>query len=159
MGTALLLVLLTLSVAWSIKVTREFKNTKYATSALAADPSPAGPSLAQPVARPAIFYKAITDRPLFSPSRRPEKAGPSGSVETVPVTPSRDAPQNAPAFVLKGTMVIGNTASALVGLPDTPADWVTPGSVVSGWTVTKVDAESAELSLDSNIVRVDLYPK
>lgn len=113
----------------------------------------------RPAPRPPVYYKAITERPLFSPSRRPEAKSVSAPKPLDSVEPTAVSEQGTPAFVLKGIMVMGDISSALIATQDAPAVWVTTGANVAGWKLQDVDSEAVDLSLGSNTVHVELYPK
>ncbi|MGB3316139.1 MAG: hypothetical protein WBB85_17190, partial [Albidovulum sp.] len=100
---------------------------------VAEEPATAENAVAHPLpsARPDIYYAAITERPLFSPTRRPqssesepEKAEP---VEDI-AAESQDTGRDAPAIRLLGIMSGTGTPSALIAAEDGVSEWHKAGA-------------------------------
>ena len=93
-----------------------------------------GPAQAGPVPGTAAPSLApILDRPLFSPSRRPEAAAPL--TPPAPPAPARRDRQ----ITLKGVFIDGPEAKAFVTSADRPEGaWVSRGGTVNGWRVAAV---------------------
>ena len=109
--------------------------------------------------RPAVYYQAITDRPLFSPTRRPETTEPLDVPTNTKPLAAPDEAVPVPDFQLKGTMVMGGQASALLSVDSAAPVWFEFGTDIAGWTLTQIGPDWAELSNNSDILRVELYPK
>jgi hypothetical protein len=125
--------------------------------------APETSALVLPVPRPTVYYAAIFERPVFSPTRRPGKT--EDEIEEEPQPQQDDLqvegeqPLAAPNLQLLGTMNNGMRSSALL-LPSegTPA-WIAPGDEVEGWTVEVVGKNWIELRQKSQTIRLELYPK
>jgi hypothetical protein len=116
-----------------------------------------------PVRRPAVYYAAITDRPLFAPLRRPVPPD-SGLAEAQPeaaAVPEADIADQAvvPVLALHGTMVMSGGGSALIGVDDQPPEWIAVGGVIAGFTVNSIGPDWAQLSSSKTDLKLDMYPK
>lgn len=115
-----------------------------------------------PVPRPAVFYAAITQRPLFAPSRRPGKpladAALPDITSTDPVV-SVVPPAPAPSITLKGTALTRDGWTALIGTEDQPAKWVSLGGTLYGFTLVAVGPDWAELTSETSDLKLELYPR
>jgi len=123
-----------------------------------------GAGFTLPSARPAVFYDAITDRPLFSPERRPRTAEPMVEPEAPVVTEEPEVPEMAaapslepPNLRLMGVMTIDGTAAALVQLSDAPAEWVKVGQSLGGWDLKDIGPDWITLTHEETETRVDMY--
>lgn len=112
--------------------------------------------------RPVVYYAAITDRPLFEPTRRPfmrEEAVPEFTAEPVDEAPAPAAPTELPPpeLTLQGVMTMDNNTVALIGINgDIPA-WVSKGDTVSGWSLSKIGSDWVEISREARRIRVEMY--
>lgn len=98
-------------------------------------PGTAAPSLAP-----------ILDRPLFSPSRRPEAAAP---LAPLAAPPPPAPPRHDRQITLKGVFIDGPEAKAFVTSSDRPEGaWVSRGGTVNGWRVAAVLAGEIRLEAD-----------
>jgi len=105
----------------------------------AAEGGAAAPVLAAPAAAapPAAVYADMAARPVFLPSRRPPPA-PAGA--GAPVAPPLD-------FSLVGVVTGPGQTMALVQSPgQAQAVVVHVGSVVDGWTVTRISRSGIEVA-------------
>lgn len=157
-GTLLLTIIMAAALGWAAHSSQQMASSD-TISAAPYIPGPvpaiAAPELAAP--RPAIFYKAITDRPLFAPGRRPA----SQTAEVQPENPVPAATHAEPSakFTLKGTMQIGEKVSALLELNDGDPVWLEVGETLAEWKLTDVSGDWIELTKNSEIIRVELYPR
>ena len=116
--------------------------------------------------RPDIYYQAITDRPLFSPTRRPIELAPLTSVPQEPeediVVVEEPAPEQVipePDAILLGVMTNGALGSALVSLDGAQAVWRSEGDDLNGWTLRSIEADAIELNEADRSLRIELYRK
>jgi len=113
--------------------------------------------------KPAVYYQAITERPIFSAERRPISQTPVEIIETV-VTESEPVevlPEPQPIiqinFTLHGTMVLNGNNMALVGVDEASPVWVKQNALISGWTLREVTPKLVKLHRDSDIIELFLY--
>lgn len=113
----------------------------------------------QRASRPASFYQAILERPLFSPSRRPESL--EIPVETNAERNGVDEPVEVdirqPDFTLHGTIATGGSGSALIAIDQEPPTWLRQQSSISGWVLSKVTPKFIELENESGTITVFLF--
>jgi hypothetical protein len=104
----------------------------------------------------------ITDRPLFSQSRRPFKPVPLAPPSQVPV-PLKVQPfatemppiQN---LVLKGVMLNDENARALIASEANPSGaWIRKGEMIDGWRLIGVGANTVELEQMGRKAALKLY--
>jgi hypothetical protein len=108
------------------------------------EPLPPEPEFSMP---PQDNYAAIVDRPLFSPTRRPE----TGAI-LAPAEPGADVP-----IKLKGTNMTATARSGLFQLGDnTQSVWVSEGGEIGGWTVKEVHDFGAVLERDGESIELFL---
>ncbi|MHA3915832.1 hypothetical protein [Halovulum sp. GXIMD14793] len=114
-------------------------------------------------ARPASYYSAITERPLFEVTRRPVRPdAPPPEPKPEPVAVPEPEPEPKPVFpdvALMGVLMTGDTPRALLGLPGQDANWMRQGQEMAGWTVTKIAADHVEFKNQEEVVLLDLYKK
>lgn len=161
-GTGALLALATASfiLAWDVAQTQPpMFAIPGSPDAAVADASP-DPRLAGRRVRPDVYYQALTDRPLFSPTRRPVSfAEPEPEPEPEPVIAVPSAPAVPVPPVLRVLGVIGSGAglSALISHNETEADWLTSGDEIDGWTIAEIGPDWIQLSLGPQTFRVEMY--
>ena len=115
-------------------------------------------------ARPAVYYNAITQRPLFEPSRRPyvqkiEPPEPEPTPESVVKTPE-PAPEKEtppPGVLLQGVIADKERNAALISVNGQEPSWVTQGQDIQGWTLNAIGNDWIEISRQARIIRVDMY--
>lgn len=161
-GTGSLIALVTLLGVKTVEVSK----LELVQPETAPKPNTATPETAQArvIQKPAAYYSAITDRPLFEPSRRPyvpETAvhAPEPEPELVPKAPIIVAPQEipAPTITLQGIMAGDEQNNALIGINGGAPTWVPQGGSVANWILTEVGNDWIEISRDARSIRVDLY--
>ncbi len=108
--------------------------------------------------RPAVYFAASTDRPLFAPGRRPG-TGPAKP----PPAPREPVPsaltEQVTEVQLLGTIVMEERASALLAIGNQPPSWIAVGTVIACFKLSGVGPDWAELAFDTNVLRLDLYPQ
>ncbi|MBO6924185.1 MAG: hypothetical protein JJ859_18385 [Roseicyclus sp.] len=121
--------------------------------------APAG-AFAAPRPRNAIYYAAITDRPLFAPTRRPDvmDAPPGPEAEPEPDREIAFAPP-PPQVRLLGVLQTGTSASALLSIEGGAPVWVPEGADIEGWRMSEVSATSVVLTADDRSLRLEMYPQ
>jgi len=92
-------------------------------------------------------FRAIVERPLFSPTRRP------------PPSQAAEPDERPRQFQLKGVVVSAREQYALIVSQSTGKSYnVRTGDVVEGWRVERITGESAALSKDGVETLVRLVP-
>ncbi len=88
-------------------------------------------------------YRAIVERPLFRPGRRPEPPAPvlRAAVDPAAAEPEAgDLPPADPGLAFLGTVLHDGRIVALVALPDRSEPLrLTVGSEIAGWRVTDIE--------------------
>lgn len=110
--------------------------------------------------RPDVFYNAITERPLFSSTRRPIGfAAPEAEEEVAAVEPVEEVDNQriAPSLTLKGVMFADDHKSALISIDGEQADWVDDGVLIDDWRLSIVSPSQVELSLENQTLSFGLY--
>lgn len=98
-------------------------------------------------------FRAMVDRPLFSPTRRPPPA-PAAPLDA-PAMPALPPP--TPNLTLSGVITGGGGGVALLRRPqDSAPVHVALGGTVDGWTVAEIRPRAVVLRRDTNSVTVDL---
>lgn len=155
-GTALLAVTAVASLALALPALRKQDAAQRADlTAQQNMPSAAGEALVLPRPRPEIYYKAITDRPLFAPARRPLV----GEV-TEAVTPAAEPVQptaRKPDVMLMGAMGNDKDMMALLKINDEDGQWFSVGENIDGWEVKKVTPTWVELTDGDTQFRVEMF--
>lgn len=104
----------------------------------------------------------ITDRPLFSRTRRPFiplplAPPPQASVALKVESPSPEAPQTQ-NLVLKGVMLNDKNARALIASEANPSGaWIGKGEKIDGWQLNGVGADAVELEQMGRKAALKLY--
>lgn len=165
-GSSLLLCASAGTLYWATRTLQAFELPEIPPPAAASVPATdteTDSSAWNTVRRPAVYYAAITDRPLFAPLRRPA-APDDGQVQALPqaeAAPTADlqAETVVPVFTLHGTMAMADTGSALIGADDQPPEWLSVGGSIAGFTLNTVGPDWAQLSSSKTELKLDLYPK
>jgi hypothetical protein len=165
LGTVALAASAAVTFAWCWHLVQRFE-APYVEEMTVPDPAQSDVGEAQsdpmPTPRPPVYYAAITERPLFFSTRRPEVTDPD---RTVPAPEPRlddsaePAPLEAPQLILKGTLYTDGGWTALVSAGDLPAEWLDVGSRLAGLTLTAVGPDWAEFASDALTLKLDLYPQ
>lgn len=112
-----------------------------------------------PSARPDVFYAAITERPLFAPTRRPVDNATPAAVVTQAPEPAVTAPVLTPPTDLKlsGILGGGTNRSAFVAREDGSGEWLRVDTKIEGWTITEIGPEWIVLSAGDDTFRLELF--
>lgn len=115
-----------------------------------------------PQPRPEVYYRAITDRPLFAPTRRPFVEAPVEEVvEEAPVEITEPAPEPVkpppPKVALMGAMGGEDGMIALLKFNDDEDQWVSVGTNIGGWKLTTVTPTWVELTDGDTQIRVEMF--
>jgi hypothetical protein len=128
------------------------------TDALAADSSPQrdvhpGAAPVSPLAaqQPLDQLSATRDRPLFSPTRRPQAPPPI-------IVPTAPPPPPPPDVALLGVVMDGDTARALVRVgQQAKITRVQIGDDIGGWKVGQIEARFVVLLLDGREAKFGMF--
>lgn len=131
-------------------------------TALKQDVPTASASPTQVTQRPAVYYAAITERPVFDPSRRPytpEAVASEPVPEPVEEAPEPSQPQEVPPpeLTLQGIITRDEQTAALIGINGETPSWIAQGDPVADWTLNNIGNDWIEISRDARIIRVDMY--
>lgn len=106
--------------------------------------------------RSKAYFDAIVERPLFATDRRPtdlaatpQKAARVAADPELIIVP--------PRVELMGTVVNETRRAALLAMNDEPPSWISQGSSLDDWTVTTVEDEAVELTIQNQTIRVELF--
>ena len=110
--------------------------------------------------RATVYYEAITDRPLFAPSRRPVEAQaeivvPEPVPDSEPTPPPE--PTAPPQVTLHGVITSGDRSRALLGLEGAAPEWFDLNASIAGWTLAEIGPDFVRLTRDTQKFRVDMY--
>ncbi|MGD9511054.1 MAG: hypothetical protein AB7I59_00470 [Geminicoccaceae bacterium] len=95
---------------------------------------------------PATDFAELTDRPPFSPTRRPPAPRPVARAEPPPPPP----PPAPPSFRLVGVGIPegGGPGRVLIGREGADAEWLWEGQTIDGWRVVTVEPRRVRLHDD-----------
>jgi hypothetical protein len=103
-------------------------------------------------------------RPLFSPTRKPFQPSTPPVEETEVAEPVEQIAVEQPEtfdpqqFQLKGVLTSDSVQTALIATPEKPdGSWLRVGSGVMGWTVRKIEKNTATLELAGKTVVLKQY--
>ncbi|MEP6016989.1 MAG: hypothetical protein ABJ251_00700 [Paracoccaceae bacterium] len=108
--------------------------------------------------RPDVFYSAITERPLFSQTRRPatfEPAIEEPVVEVVEEKPQQEAPP--PNVALHGVSGSVDNLRALLSIEDGAPDWFLTNAIIQQWVLSEIGSDWIVLRRNDKSFRVELY--
>ncbi len=93
-------------------------------------------------------FSAITERPVFSETRRPG----------LPASARSTARRTLDGVILMGTVIGRDRKSALLRVPSSPTlQTVSEGQEIGGWTLEKVLPDRVVLSFDGDSVEVPIW--
>ena len=101
-------------------------------------------------------FVAITDRPLFSPTRRPRPVRPPEAPQ--PTGPRRDPEPPPLEAVLAGILISPEGNSAILRLDEGRSAIVRQGGVLKGWTLKAVSSDRVVFSLAGSETEVVFRP-
>jgi hypothetical protein len=85
------------------------------------------------------------------------------AVEPAPVETREEEPANLPpppaTLRLLGVMSGTKAPSALLSVDDDTPAWVTQGDPIAGWYLSAIGPNWIELSLDGEVLHLELYPR
>lgn len=113
--------------------------------------SPARPAAASRVLAPASTFAALTQRPLFLPSRQPEPERPRARV--APAPPAPPAPP-ALSATLVGVLMSPAGRSAILRLADGKTTTVREGGTLDGWTLKQVSPDRVSLLSGATTIEI-----
>jgi len=160
-GSGLLLTAAVATVLWAMQVARaqpQLPPPPPPVAAMAEQPGQPEQTGRRP--RPAVYYEAIIQRPVFSPSRRPVAPMPA-ALEPEPETPapavSEPEPVAVPQLRLLGIIGNGSERSALISNQGGDPAWIGQGGSIAGWQIGSVGPDWIEITLDSQKIRIEMY--
>ena len=109
--------------------------------------------------RAEIYYDAVTDRPLFSETRRPRDAE-APELEPVPapvVTQTPEPPPAPPDITMHGVITTSDQSSALLGIDGAAPEWIALNTDISGWVLTEIGPDWVRITRDSQTLKVEMY--
>lgn len=115
-------------------------------------------SISLPRLRPAVYYEAIVERPLFSPTRRPFVPQAEAALEIE--VEQQDGPQELstpPDLVLLGAMGRAGNPIALLEHDGEPAEWFAEGEVFDGWSLSKIGSDWIAITDGNSEIRLDMF--
>jgi hypothetical protein len=121
-----------------------------------------GASLDLAEAKPRSYEETFA-RPIFSPTRRsfvppPPAPPPAPEPMAEPPPPPPVAASDPSQLQLKGVMIGGATAKALLVSPESPSgQWLTVGTTIMGWKVTKIADDTVSLDGGAAAYELKLY--
>ncbi|MCW3783542.1 hypothetical protein [Defluviimonas salinarum] len=160
LGTALLVILTASS--W-IRMPGNAADTRLkaitAPSLEANEPETDAAPATGPVARPAVYYSAILQRPLFEPGRRPlspdRGAEPEENAIAEPAPAVTD--NSAPGVILLGILRTGAEDTALIAIDGQAPEWIAQGAAINDWVIATISNDWIEMTNSDRTVRVDMY--
>lgn len=112
-------------------------------------PAEAVPPELNPLADVLPALKAIRERPLFSPSRRPPRPAPAPVAQVV--VPTAPPPTPAPALRLIGIVQDPENAAGVVKRSAGPTIVLRTGDPIDGWAVSEIGPEHLTLRLGEQV--------
>lgn len=121
--------------------------------------APASSGAAKLPMRPGVYFAAITERPIFAPSRRPvQSVADETPVPTeVVAEPSPEVNEAAPTVKLHGIRGQGEEYSVLLSGDGLAPEWIGPGASIGGWMVSEIGSDWITMKNGENSQRVELY--
>ena len=164
LGTVVLLATAAFSAKYALQTQQALSEDVLLSSVEPTDVGSAQTSSSVPTAvsmprlRPDVYYEAITDRPIFAPTRRPFVPGQEKVEETV--QSEEEQPQVArplPEFDLLGIMGSTDQPIALLKADSEPAEWYEIGESIDGWVLSEIDADWVEITDGNSNVRLEMF--
>jgi hypothetical protein len=122
---------------------------------LSEHPSEQVPPELNPLAERLPTLKAVRERPLFLPSRRPQKPAPAPVAQAaVPVAPP---PPSAPTLRLVGIIQDPENAAGLVRRGSGPTLVLRTGDPIDGWSVSEIGPEHLTIRLGDQVQTYRLF--
>lgn len=121
--------------------------------AITTPPQP-GEARVLPSPRPDVFYEAITDRPLFAPSRRPEMISEVVAIEEPKQIEEILRPEN---LVLSGVLGGTPSRSAFISVGGLEGEWFRTNDEIEGWAITDIGPDAITLTDGNDSFRLELF--
>ncbi len=104
------------------------------------------------------YFAAITQRPLFDPSRQPALLE-AAQAPAVPIVapPAPALPPSPPTMTVLGVIGIGDASKALLAPDGAEPEWVKLGDQLTGWTLIEIGPDWVVLSKSEQQFRLDMY--
>lgn len=111
-----------------------------------------------PQKRSSVYYAAITDRPVFSQTRRPADTLVEEVVTEIEPAPQPE-PQTAklPTVNLLGLMDGTDKPRALLSVEGATPLWLSVGQTAGPWTLTEAGPNWLEITADDQKIRLELF--
>jgi hypothetical protein len=123
-------------------------------------PKAPGAGAGVPGPKPLAVYGAILAQPLLFKSRQPFVAPPPAPPPAAKAPQPLPQPPPDPGLALGGVIITPDVRKAyLVGKANALGVWASEGETVMGWTVTSIDAGSAQLLQANRTIKLDMYPQ
>ncbi len=107
-----------------------------------------------PTPRPNVFYDAITDRPLFAPSRRPNMISEVLEIEEPEQVQEIRRPDN---LVLSGVLDGTLSRSAFISVGGLEGEWFRTNDEIEGWAITDIGPDAITLTDGNDSFRLELF--
>ncbi|SMX26035.1 hypothetical protein TRP8649_00107 [Pelagimonas phthalicica] len=126
------------------------------------DVFPAAAQQTKPENRPQksdVFYSAVTQRPIFAPTRRAVSLDTVKTAEPAPTSAPAPKPILAtpPEVRLLGVMGTAQGNTALISHAGGNPIWVTQKETLGGWQISDIFADALELRLKTQTIRIEMY--
>ena len=100
------------------------------------------PSASVTAQRPSVFYKAVTDRPIFESTRRPFVAEAESDTPAIDVIVQKDDAQILPDNIsVFGILKSNQGGTALIAIDGGERRWLKVNDKLSGWTLSEISSE------------------
>ena len=113
---------------------------------------------------PDAAFAAITERPLFTETRRPRQPSSMSVQREVAVKPKPDSieapsapPRPPPGIQLKGVMANGGARKALIEHGSGATKWMSEGETIEGWVLRRITSEQIALKRGEMTEIYELY--
>lgn len=151
-----------LAVAFVVALLGLFSEDIATEAPKAIDPEPASlPEDSAAAPRPTrtdTYFAAITDRPLFSETRRPnDMQSPEPVEQPTRVATEENARPAPPDVQLLGILADGSSYAALLSVNGADPIWFAEGTKIGAWTIEETGADWLELTLETERMRLELF--
>lgn len=121
--------------------------------------APDSSEAAQLPTRPQVYFAAITERPIFAPTRRPvQPSRDDMPVQPAEVTVPEPEEAEAPLTVqLRGIRGHGDKYSVLLSNDGQTPEWVEVGAAIGRWKVSEIGSDWIIMKNGENSQRLELY--
>ena len=117
-------------------------------------------SVVRPEAPEIVRFLSITERPLFSPTRRSQKiVEESSNIEEASSPQTVIQKKMPPRLSLFGIVGAGESSAVLLSIDGASPEWLQPGEQIGEWTLSSLGADWIELISGGEAMRMELFPK